>query len=128
MIAPAVVHERDRTPETSTGDQLGGSWKTLISTGVTPSEAITLGVARLQRGDVLSLHRHAQPEVYLVLAGTGVVTIEGEATEIRAGSAVFIPGSALHSLEATDAELHLAYAFAADSMHDIQYEFVTSER
>jgi hypothetical protein len=39
---------------------------------------------------------------------------------------VFIPGNALHSLEATNAELRFADVFAADSMDDVEYVFVAS--
>lgn len=126
MAEPSVVHEQERDEERWPGDEVGGSWKTLISAGLTPSESLTLGVARLGRGEILQTHRHAQPEVYLVLAGTGRVTIAGEASAVRAGTAVFIPGNALHSLEATGDELRLAYAFAADSMDDVEYHFPAS--
>jgi quercetin dioxygenase-like cupin family protein len=126
MSEPSVVHEQERDEERWPGDEAGGSWKTLISGGLTPSESLTLGIARLGPGEILHTHRHAQPEVYLVLAGSGVVTVAGEASDVRAGSAVFIPGNALHSLEAAGEELRLAYAFAADSMDDVEYHFVTS--
>jgi quercetin dioxygenase-like cupin family protein len=127
MAEPIVVDEQDRAPETWPDKPAGGSWKTLISGGITPSEALTLGVARLGPGETLGAHRHAQPEVYLVLGGTGVVTIAGDAHDVAAGKAVFIPGNAVHSLECTGEEdLRIAYAFAADSMDDVEYDFLGS--
>ena len=99
-------------------------WKTLISAGTTDSNALTLGVGRLPPGAMLREHRHEQPEVYLVLEGSGVVTIDGSARPVGAGAGVFIPGNAPHSLECTgDRELRVAYAFAADAFEDVEYVF-----
>jgi mannose-6-phosphate isomerase-like protein (cupin superfamily) len=52
-------------------------WKSLIGAGLTPSTALTLGIARVPSGGQLATHRHEQAEVYFVLDGTGIVTIDG---------------------------------------------------
>ena len=99
-------------------------WKTLISAGLTRTEGLTIGVARLPPGGSLDTHRHEQHEGYLVLDGTGVVTIDGTARTVGPGVAVFIPGNALHSVEATgESDLRFAYVFAADSFHDVESVF-----
>jgi quercetin dioxygenase-like cupin family protein len=99
-------------------------WKTLISAGLTQSSGITMGVARLPPGGSLHMHRHEQAEAYLILDGIGVVTIGGTARPLREGVAVFIPGNALHALEATgNADLRFAYVFAADTFDDVEYVF-----
>jgi quercetin dioxygenase-like cupin family protein len=96
-------------------------WQTLVA-----GEGLTLGVAKLAPGDSLHEHRHEQSEVYLVLEGTGVVTVDGKARAVAGGSAVLIPGNALHSCENTgDAELRFAYVLAADSFDDVEYVFST---
>jgi quercetin dioxygenase-like cupin family protein len=96
-------------------------WQTLVS-----GEGLTLGVAKLAPGDAVHEHRHEQSEVYLVLEGAGVVTVDGEAQEVGEGSAVLIPGNALHSCENTgDGELRVAYVLAADSFDDVEYVFST---
>jgi quercetin dioxygenase-like cupin family protein len=96
-------------------------WQTLAE-----GEGLTLGVARFPPGEELHEHRHAQSEVYLVLDGTGVVTVDREEREVAAGAAVFIPGNALHSCRNTgDVELRLAYVLAADSFEDVEYVFST---
>jgi quercetin dioxygenase-like cupin family protein len=66
-----------------------------------PSEGLTVGVARLLHGGSLHTHRHAQHEAYYVLDGVGLVTIEGTARTVSPGVVVFIPGNALHSVDAT---------------------------
>ena len=89
-----------------------------------PTEALTLGVARLGRGE-LQRHRHAQPRP-TSRRPARAWSPSRVRRAVRAGTAVFIPGDALHSLEATDAELRLADAFAADSMDDVEYVFMAS--
>jgi quercetin dioxygenase-like cupin family protein len=125
---PAVVEPEAREWEAWPAEQAArrgeARWKTLISAGLTRSEGLTVGVGRLPPGGSLHTHRHEQHEAYLVLDGTGVVTIEGTARPVRPGVAVFIPGNALHSVEATgDSDLQIAYVLAADSFHDVEYVF-----
>src|SRR5215210_4342565 len=123
---PVVVGEDERTWEALRGEDATGSvlFKTLISGGLTRSEALTAGVAKVPPGAALSRHRHRQAEVYLVLAGAGSVRVGDGVRSVRAGSAVFVPGGALHSCQNTGAsELRLAYVLAADSFEDVEYVF-----
>jgi hypothetical protein len=46
MASPAVVDERDRAPETSPGELLGGPWKTLIGAGPVNAPALPRGHRR----------------------------------------------------------------------------------
>ena len=79
---------------------------------------------RHDREQCADVGRHEQPEVYLVLEGSGVVTIDGSTRRVDAGAAVFIPGNAAHSIECTsDTDLRVAYAFAADAFEDVEYVF-----
>ncbi len=99
-------------------------WRTLFSQGRTRSAGITCGVAELKPGDWLGLHRHAPPEIYYVLAGAGIVSLDGREIAVRAGSAVFIPGMAEHGIRQTGTEvLRLLYAFPVDSFDSVEYLF-----
>jgi mannose-6-phosphate isomerase-like protein (cupin superfamily) len=125
---PVIVGESEREWETWPDEQVAarGSvwWKTLIDGELTPSSALTLGVARIPCGAELRLHHHAQPEVYLILAGSGEVVGAGTRREVGAGDGVFLPGDAPHSIRCTgEAELRLAYVIAADSFADVTYHF-----
>ncbi|HLL40355.1 MAG TPA: cupin domain-containing protein [Rubrobacteraceae bacterium] len=125
---PVVGREVDQEWETWSEEDIPQKglvyWKTLISKGVTRSENLTLGVARLPSGGALNEHRHTQEEVYLVLEGSGLVRVGGEEIAVEAGSAVFIPGDARHSCENTGtADLRVAYVFAADSFEEVEYVF-----
>ena len=103
-LSPIVVDERDVAPD-GWDDPTHGRlrWRTLFSQGPTPTEAITCGVAELAPGDRLERHRHAPPEVYYVVAGEGVVFLDGEEIAVKPGAAVFIPGMAEHGVRQTGA-------------------------
>lgn len=127
-IEPWVVHERDCPLESWDQPERGSvRWRTLLSADRTPTDSLTLGVAELQPGQTeerLRTHRHAQPEVYYVLAGEGVVRVSGTDYPVRAGSAVFVPGNALHLVQNTGAGvLRLLYVFPASSFEQVHYEF-----
>src|SRR4051794_36057009 len=98
---PVIVKESERDWETWPDDQVAERgavwWKTLVSGEATPSNALTLGVARVPPGAELHLHRHEQPEVYFILEGSGAVVGAGSSGEVTAGDGVFLPGDALHS-------------------------------
>jgi mannose-6-phosphate isomerase-like protein (cupin superfamily) len=128
MIGPVVVDEAAREWETWPEEQLEQrghvAWKTLISAGLTASDSLTLGIAVVRPGEPLRLHRHAQAEIYLMLDGSAVVMVDGVQQEVTAGAAVFIPGDAVHSIAcAAGGEIRFAYAFAADSMDEVEYVF-----
>ena len=121
---PVAVREKERRWEVfgdGGGDVL---FKTLISGDVTPSEDLTLGVAKLPPGETLAPHHHRQAEVYLVLAGEGVVRIGPETRTVEAGTAVFVPGGVVHACENTGrSEMRVAYVLAANSFGDVEYVF-----
>ncbi len=59
-----------------------------------------------------------------MLEGSGLVRVGAEELAVEAGSAVFVPGDALHSCENTGAsDLRVAYVFAADSFEEVEYVF-----
>ncbi len=99
-------------------------WKTLISKGVTRSENLTLGVMELPPGEALREHQHRQEEIYLVLEGSGVLRVGAEEFAVEAGTAVFVPGDALHSCQNTGvSDLRVACVFPADSFDEVEYVF-----
>lgn len=123
---PTIIHEPAQ-PFEQTIDLPGGRtrWKTLLSADRTPTEAMTVGITEIEPGQAneIFLHQHAQPEVYYILAGHGVVQISGEEYDLQPGSLVFIPGDAPHGLRNTGNEvLRLLYVFAVDSLDQVVYK------
>ena len=124
-IRPLVLEEA-AVPAEGWDDPVKGriGWRTLFSKGATPTEGMTCGIAELGRGDWLGLHRHAPPEIYYVIGGEGVVTLSGEETRVKVGSAVFIPGMAEHGIRQTGtATLRFFYGFPVDSFDGVEYLF-----
>jgi quercetin dioxygenase-like cupin family protein len=98
-------------------------WRTLICADRTPSSGVVLGVAEFGPGDTLLPHRHGPAEVYYGLSGSGTVTIEGVAHEIRAGIAVYIPAEAEHAVVAGRQGLRFAYTFPTGRFAEVDYRF-----
>jgi mannose-6-phosphate isomerase-like protein (cupin superfamily) len=104
------------------------SFKVLFSADRTPTSSLYSGLTALAPGGWLGLHRHIQPEVYHLVEGSGVVVPDGVEHPVAAGSAVFIPGNAEHSIRNTgDGPLRFIYAFATDSIDDVVYRFSDDE-
>jgi quercetin dioxygenase-like cupin family protein len=99
-------------------------WRTLFSADLTPTDGLTAGIADLEPGGWLGLHRHSPAEIYYVIEGRGIVTIEGREHVVSAGSAVFIPADAEHGIRNdADAPLRFLYAFPVDSFGEVEYRF-----
>ena len=91
------------------------------------TDQLTAGLAELEAGDWLGMHRHRPAEVYYVLAGVGTLVAGNETHVLSPGTAVWIPGDLPHCVHNTgDTLLRLFYAFAVDSDDDVEYEFLGS--
>ncbi|MFN8643539.1 MAG: cupin domain-containing protein [Candidatus Binatia bacterium] len=127
---PVVVYARDRPVEGWDDPTLGRVvWWTLLSGDRTPTDRMTVGIAEIgPDARAARPHRHAPPEVYHILAGEGVVVIDGVEHPVSAGATVFIPGNAWHGTRHTGVEpLRLLYVFAVDAFADVAYEFAADE-
>lgn len=99
-------------------------WKELLGAGSGVQNDMTMGVVRLQQGESLEPHRHAQPETYFTLSGRGTVTIEGVIHHVDPGRMLFIPGNAQHQINNVHAQdLLILYAFATPDFSTIRYQF-----
>lgn len=140
-IRPVVLHSPDidkKESETFPDPSIGGnvSWKTLLSSPHTPTDTFTVGIATCPSGSHascpttsqtqghLKLHRHSHAEIYHVISGRGIVTIDGEEHEVGKGSVVFIPGNAEHGIRnVEEGELSWLYVFGADGFEEVVYRF-----
>ena len=96
-----VITRAEDRPRESCDDPARGtvSWFTLFSRDITATTHMSAGIAEIAAGEGRQpLHRHDQPEIYLILEGTGILTLDGQDTTVTAGSAVFIPGNGEHGL------------------------------
>ena len=103
-------------------------WRTLLSSDEMDSDSFTAGIMTLAPGDHWAVHRHAQAEIYLGLAGEADVEVNGRLYRLRPETMLYIPGNAFHGIPATTSSLRFFYAFAADRFKDIEYTFRDSEK
>jgi mannose-6-phosphate isomerase-like protein (cupin superfamily) len=120
----AIVRERDVEPESWSDPARGDvTFRTIFGTEVRTPE-FTLGVTELDVGGWLGHHPHEPAEVYYVLSGEGVVSIEGREHPVGPETAVYIPGNTEHAIRNTgDRPLRFVHTFAAGSMDEIEYRF-----
>jgi mannose-6-phosphate isomerase-like protein (cupin superfamily) len=125
QLKPLVISESDVARD-SWDDTTKGvlEFRTLFSAGTTATQALTAGVADLNAGDWLGLHRHTPAEIYYIVQGHGTVTLDGADYPASAGTAVYIPGGTEHGIRNTGpTPLRFFYAFAVDSFDDVTYRF-----
>lgn len=100
------------------------TFRTLLSSDITPSEGLTAGVAEVAPGDVFRPHRHRETEVYLVIEGEGTLLLDGAERLVGVGDVVYLPSGHLHGVSNTgDGSLRLFYVLDADGMHEVAYDF-----
>lgn len=61
------------------------------------SPGLEIGVYVLVAPEPDRQQPHEDDEVYVVLEGSGVLTVEGEAIPVREGESIFVPAGADHS-------------------------------
>ncbi len=99
-------------------------WQTLVSGDQTPSDGLTAGIATVEPGGFLALHRHAPAELYFVTEGVAVVTLAGVDHVVGAGGTVFIPSMCEHGMRNDGYEpCRFYYVFPTRSFGDVDYLF-----
>lgn len=128
----AIFRHVDECPTEEWSSPTRGAvrWWELFGGDVTATDEMVVGVAEIPVGATPppSGHRHDATEVYVVLSGSGDVVIEGSATSVRVGSAVWIPEGLEHFAHNTGTEpFRLLYLFARDRFSDVTYSFPAEE-
>jgi len=81
-----------------------------ILVGPELTEASVVATVRMKQGFETEVHaHHTEEQVFIVLCGTGELSIENEHGEISGGMAVYIPRKAKHKIVATSEELVYIY-------------------
>jgi quercetin dioxygenase-like cupin family protein len=128
MAAPTII-QADALPwetwrDPALAERSPVRWKDLIGRERGASQAMSLGIAEIPPGTTLARHRHAAPEIYYLLSGTGNVEVDGIDYPVAAGVAVFIPGGAPHAFSNTGAStITFVYVFPVDAFADLVYAF-----
>lgn len=102
------------------------SWSTLLSSGLTPSNKLTAGIATCPPSfGFLGHHSHEQAELYFILEGEGLMKVDDVEQKVSKGGVVYIPGNAEHGIRNLSEEKDLVwlYCFPTDSFEDVVYKF-----
>ena len=120
-----IVTDVGNRPREVWSDPVGSfSWFKLIDNAITPTNGLAAGIAELAPGEGGLEHRHEQPELYYILEGVGMLSIDGEVQEVSTGKAIYIPGNSLHGVRnRSDRVLKLLYVFPADGLNDVVYRY-----
>lgn len=124
-MSNAVVVNEDAVERATWSDPIRGEvgFRTLFG-GALRTTDFTAGVTELEVGGWLGHHRHEPSEIYYVLSGEGVLSVDGQEHPVRAGTAAFIPSNSEHAIRnATNDRLRFFYVFAVDSFEQIEYRF-----
>ena len=71
-----------------------------------------VGYLTMNAGGKVPEHRDPTEDYIYILEGSGTITIDGEKSEVKAGSAVYMPAKAKVSFENGDKELKALQVFA----------------
>jgi quercetin dioxygenase-like cupin family protein len=93
---------------------------------------MSAGIAILPAGTGnLCPHRHEQAEIYYIISGSGIVTVDGTEYNVETGSTFFVPGNAEHAItnNTSDKDMRWFYVFPTGSFKDVIYQWsVPQER
>ncbi len=67
-------------------------------------EDYVMRIMTVEAGGNTPSHAHDWPHIKYVIAGTGILTIDGQAHAITAGSCAYVPSNAVHCFENTGAQ------------------------
>lgn len=124
MPVPLLIDPASR-PDEGWADPNKGRfrWRTLLSSDTMDSGTFTTGIMTLALGDHWAVHRHAEAEIYLGLAGEADVEVDGKLYCLRPETLLYIPGDTFHGIPPTIGPLRFFYAFATDRFDTIAYTF-----
>jgi mannose-6-phosphate isomerase-like protein (cupin superfamily) len=87
-------------------------WQRLF--GPDDTDDLIFGIAKLAPGEEHILHHHEDaPELYFVLEGRGLFTVNEEVRDCSPGTGIYMPAGATHSVRNTGEEM-LVFFFAYD--------------
>ncbi|MFO7323528.1 MAG: cupin domain-containing protein [Chloroflexota bacterium] len=64
------------------------------------------------------LHNHPQPQVYVIVAGSGLMHVAGESRQVSTGDLIYIPPNAMHGID-NNTDVTLSYISAATPAFDL---------
>jgi mannose-6-phosphate isomerase-like protein (cupin superfamily) len=76
------------------------------------TRSLDAGIIKLQEGQLDNQSTHSLDELYYVIEGKGLISINGKSHQISNGSLVFVPANTKHRFHGNKGELKVLYIFA----------------
>jgi len=73
----------------------------LVSKLTTNSNKLSVTLVEMQPNGFQHLHSHEPEQMYYILEGSGIMTVDNEEQEIVKGDCIFIPSNSKHGLKNT---------------------------
>ena len=84
----------------------------LVSKLTCNSENLAITLVEMEPGGIQHVHSHEPEQMYYILEGSGVMTVDDEQRQVQAGDCIYYPPFAKHGLENTGGTV-LRYLSAA---------------
>lgn len=90
----------------------------LLGQGDVEGDPLAITWVDIAPGARQRLHNHPQPQVYIIVAGSGLMHVAGESRQVVAGELVYIPPNAMHGID-NNGDATLSYLSAATPAIDL---------
>ena len=111
----------NRENSNNTGDlKILSSWM-LLSPQNTTSQNLSLQISEIPIGLEQPIHNHKPEQCYYIIKGKGLMVIENDFQEVKAGDAIFIPSNLKHGIKNLGNEI-LEYITANTPVFSKEYE------
>ena len=84
----------------------------LVSERTCHSKKLSITLVEMEPGGIQRIHSHEPEQMYYILEGSGIMTVEGEQKRVEAGDCIFFASFSEHGLENTG-NTRLKYLSAA---------------
>ena len=73
----------------------------VVSAQTCNAENLAITIVEMEPGGFQHLHSHKPEQIYFILEGQGLMTVDGEERPVQAGDCIFFPSFAEHGLKNT---------------------------
>lgn len=94
----------------------------MLGQGDVPGDALAITWVDVDPGSKQRLHHHPEVQVYVIIAGSGVMHVGDESRPVSTGDLIFIPSEMQHGIENTS-ETVLSYISAATPAFDLEFAY-----
>ena len=84
----------------------------LVSKKTCEAEKLSITLVEMELGGIQHIHAHEPEQVYHIIEGSGLMTVDGEQISVEVGDTIFFPSFAEHGLKNTG-DTMLKYLSAA---------------